>query len=256
MDRSTCYGYIEKILFDFEIFKERVDNCSFRDIQSFFSDDTKKMAEPKKDIIKLHHTLFQKYSASELINIYNNFIIYLSFLKENSLNKHLKTEIQLTISAFQDDFIKIPERLIVIEAKRFLNMLIQFSDLLSDQKLEALCKSFSLSSEQYDYFIGYDLCTTEYEQFSLFEEKLENKQDELDISIGNRRIKPQININTELYKKHSADFDKLEKLMPIIENYLNDTSFYFLEKELQSLKFKNKKNPILEDGYSYFYHIT
>lgn len=256
MDRSTYYGYIEKIILDFDTFKKFVDDCEFKEVSSFFPDDIKRKDDCQKDVIKLHHILLHKYSASELLNLYNEFIIYLSFLKGYSLSKQLRTKIQLTLSAFQDDFMKIPEKLITIEAKRFLNILVQFSDLLTTEKLKEICDSFSLSSEQYDYFIGYDLCIAEYEQLSLFNEKKENKYDNLDISIGNRRIKSKMNMNTDLSKRFSVDYEKLDELIPKIKDYLDVNSFSFFEKELQIFKTKEKSSSSSNDGYTYFYSMT
>lgn len=255
MDRSTFYGYIEKILLNFDNFKKSVDDCAFKEVSFFFLEDIERKDDFQKEVIKLHHILLHKYNASELLNLYNEFIIYLSFLKEYSLSKQLRTKIQLTLSAFQDEFIKIPEKLITIESKRFLNILVQFSDLLTNDKLKSICDSFSLSSEQYDYFIGYDLCVTEYEQLSLFDEKKENKRD-LDISIGNRRIKSKMNMNTYLSKRFSVDYEKLDELIPMIKNYLDINSFSFFEKELQNSKTKEKISSSLDDEYTYFYSIT
>ncbi len=163
---------------------------------------------------------------------------YLSFLKGNIEEKWLKNRIRLTLATFQDDFMPICEKLIEIEAKRFLNVLTQFVDLLTPDKIVLFCKNFSFDINQYDYLIGYDLCINYFQQLSLFSNN--HLEEPLDVTIGNRRIKQKRKLNID--KKYTVNYNSIENILPILKQNLQEVSFHFVMREIDNLKDKQTLN--------------
>lgn len=258
MNKNTFFSYINRIINDFDSFKEDVENLKEKSIEEYFKDDDNSKDYSANEFLSstiyFESQLLMNKNAIEVYELYMELITYLTYLKNNIYNQAITNKVRLTISLLQDYFIPLVEKLVRIEVLKLLNIMFHYEDLLQEDKIPQLCNNFHLDLNTYLYLLGHDECETIYKQFSFLPG--ENKLSELDNIAGARRI----NYRKKLTNDLNIQFLKstpLNEALPLIKEAIGNNAFDILEKELNKLierKGKEKKK-VDDDGFQYFFTI-